>query len=122
MSFMNIVHTANSLNYMKRWSDRAKRDVNQKQINPDVVGIGGAIGLGIMTAPIWGGALWVFYKLAFDYNMPITAFIVAMIGLGIVAHLFTMIDADETSNVHVEPNTTSSDELYADGWKSEDFD
>ena len=121
MSFMNIVHTANSLNYMKRWSDRAKKNVKQKQANPDVVGIWGAIGLGIMTSPLWGGALWAFYKLAFDYNMPITAFIIAMIGLGIVAHLFTMIDADETSNAHVEPNDVSSDELYNDGWKSEDF-
>lgn len=122
MSFMNFVHTVNSLNYMKRWSDRAKRNVKQKQVNPDVVGIGGAIGLGIMSSPLWGGTLWVFYKLVFDYNMPITAFIITMIGLGIVAHLFTMIDADETSNVTVEPNNLSSDELFTDGWKSEDFD
>ena len=75
-----------------------------------------------MLSPIWGGALWVFYKLAFDYNMPITAFIVAMMGLGIVAYVFTMFDTDEPNKVPAEPNTASSDEIYADGWKSEDFD
>ena len=125
MSFMNqwmkIVRTSNSLDYQWRRSQQAHRAVWEAIANPIAVGIGGAIALGIITAPIWGGALWVFYKLAFDYNMPITAFIVAMMGLGIVAFAFRMIDVDEPSKP-VEPNTASSDELYADGWKSEDFD
>lgn len=122
MSFMKMVRTANSLVYMKRWVDRAHKHVEEKQANPDVVGIGEAIGIGIMLSPIWGGALWVFYKLAYDYNMPITAFIVAMMGLGIVAYVFTMYEVDEPNKVPAEPNTASSDEIYADGWKSEDFD
>lgn len=122
MSFMKMVRTANSLVYMKRWVDQAQKNVEESQANPRVVGIGEAIGIGIMLSPIWGGALWVFYKLAFDYNMPITAFIVAMMGLGIVAYVFTMYEVDEPNKVPAEPNTASSDEIYADGWKSEDFD
>lgn len=122
MSFMKMVRTANSLVYMKRWVEQAHKQVQQMQANPTVIGIWEAIGVGILLSPIWGGALWVFYKLAYDYNMPITAFIVAMMGLGMVAYIFTMYEVDEPNKVPAEPNTASSDEIYADGWKSEDFD
>lgn len=122
MSFMKMVRTANSLVYMKRWVEQAHKQVQQMQANPTVIGIWEAIGIGILLSPIWGGALWVFYKLAYDYNMPITAFIVAMMGLGMVAYIFTVYEVDEPNKVPAEPNTASSDEIYADGWKSEDFD